>query len=127
MSIIRFGIFLTLLGTFAFAQSDLQLNVVSVKDDSDLVTIFKADVVDPFCKEAQICFKLKDSVHVSVRIITPQGEVIRNLMSADLDSGMHKLTWDGKDDNGKVTESGVFIYEIQARQMTRSALLAMLN
>jgi flagellar hook assembly protein FlgD len=126
-NIMRIGFFILLLSSVILAQPVQQSALVTVDDDSDLVTILKADVADPFRNEAKICFKLGDTVHVSVKIVTPQGETIRELLSAELADGQHTLSWDGKDDNGEITSSGVFVYEIHARQVKRSAMLALLN
>lgn len=126
-SIMRIGLVILLLSTLVTAQSNHTLTMVTVDDDSDLVTIVNADVADPFSKETKICFKLGDRVSVTVKIVTPLGETIRELLSAELPAGSHTLTWDGKDDNGAIASSGVFMYEIHAEQVTRSAMLALLN
>ena len=126
-NIMRIGFILLLFSTMILAQPAQQSALVTVDDDSDLVTILKADVADPFSKEAKICFRLKDTVNVSVKIVTPQGETIRELLVAELSAGKHTLAWDGKDDIGDMTSSGVFVYEIHARQVKRSAMLALLN
>lgn len=126
-SIMRIGLLILLLSTLVTAQSNHTLTMVTVDEDSDLVTIVNADVADPFSQEAKICFKLGDTVSVTVKIVTPQGETIRELLSAELPAGSHTLTWDGKDDTGAIASSGVFMYEIHAEQVTRSAMLALLN
>lgn len=123
----RIGFFILLFSTLVVAQPNQQLSYVTVTDDSDLVTILKADVADPFSKEAKICFALKESVNVTIRIVTPLGDTVRELLSSELPAGRHFITWDGKDDSGAVASSGVFMYEIHAKQTTRSAMLALLN
>ena len=108
------------------AQSPQKVSFVTVEDDSDLITIIESETSDPFSKEAKISFKLDDSVQVRVQITTILGEPVRELLSAELDTGMHILTWDGKDDNGRPITSGVFTCEIQAKKTRRSATLALL-
>ena len=113
--------------SFPMAQSSQSIDLVLVDGDSDLVTILNADNTNPFRKEAKICFKLRDSVHVRVTIRTMQGETVRQLLSKELEAGVHSIIWDGRGGDGHPTTSGVFMYEIKTARITRSAPLAMLS
>ncbi|MBN1466684.1 hypothetical protein JXA02_13090 [candidate division KSB1 bacterium] len=108
------------------AQPDKSLGFVAVHDDSDLVALIPDDTNDPFSKEARIRFQLRDSVHVTVKIMTLQGEKVCELLSQVLSAGMHTIIWDGRCDDGRPATSGVFMYEVQAERSTRSATVAML-
>lgn len=109
-----------------FAGTAQHVRFIAVDSDSGLVTLLASESHDPFSREAQIRFRLADSMHVDVLIVAFTGETVRHLLSSDLKAGIHKLTWDGKDNGGQPVSSGVFIYKIQTSQITRSAPLAFL-
>ena len=124
----RIALFIILLQcSVLMSQQPQNIGVVAVHGDSDVVSLLENHSVDPFSKEAKISFRLTDSVHVSVKITTMQGEPVRELVSKTLSAGVHTITWDGLCDNGQPAASGVFVYKIQTERITRSATLAMLN
>ena len=41
------------------------------------------------------------------------GQTVRELVSQDMTSGVHSVTWDGRDDNGLAVSSGVYISRLQ--------------
>jgi flagellar hook assembly protein FlgD len=128
IKLVRIGTLVTILlqWNIVTAQSRQHTNMITVENDSELVTLLSPETVDPFSKEAQIRFQLKETVHVDVRITTVNGKTVRQLLSAELADGIHSITWDGKDENAQPARSGVFVYEIQTQQITRSATLALL-
>jgi flagellar hook assembly protein FlgD len=123
------GLFIIILlqCSILIAQSSQSIDLVTVDDDSELVTILPSDADDPFGKEAKIRFRLNDSVKVHIRIVTPMGATIRHLADQELNAGIHTLTWDGTDDRGQQLSSGVFMCEIRTEHITRSTMLAVLN
>lgn len=126
---LRTGLFVIILlqCSILIAQPAQCIDLVTVDDDSELVTILPSDTDDPFGKDAKIRFKLNDSVKVHIRIVTPMGATIRDLVDQDLHTGIHTFTWDGKDDHGQQLSSGVFMCEIRTEHVTRSTMLAVLN
>ena len=109
------------------AQPTNDSSLVSVDTDSDLVTLLKSDENDPFDKEAKIHFRLANTAKVRILITTPLGHTIRELVSNELTPGIHTFVWDGKDDDGNPTKSGVFLYKVETEKIVRSDMLALLN
>jgi len=62
---------------------------------------------------------------VTLRIFTASGRLVRTLVSRPVEPGYHEARWDGKDDNGRDSASGVYLYraEIGATSFTRKMAL----
>ncbi len=78
---------------------------------------------NPFNPETNITFSLPESRRISLIIYDLLGREIRTLLSTNLSAGHHTVTWDGKDNIGKMLSSGIYIYtlkygkNIQSRKM----------
>ena len=65
------------------------------------------------------------SVFVSLRIYNLLGQGIRTLVNETQNSGRHSVTWDGKDDKGRVVSSGIYFYRLEVgdSKLTRRMVL----
>lgn len=81
---------------------------------------------NPFNPEVNIAFSLRDSGPVRVEIFNIRGQKVSTLHSGDLQSGNHRLTWNGKDASGRGAASGLYFARIQsARQQQVLKLMLM--
>jgi len=63
----------------------------------------------------EIPFKLSKKADVSIRIFSPDGDLVRELKSRKmLKKGAHKLNWDGKDSKGRVVADEAYLPVIYA-------------
>jgi len=69
---------------------------------------------NPFNQSTIIPVEVKKDVPVSVSIYNIEGKVVRKLFDGILTAGTHKLLWDGRDANGNLVASGVYLYSISA-------------
>jgi hypothetical protein len=80
---------------------------------------------NPFNPETNIRFTVSndDRVNSNVQVIIYDvlGHRVRELVSGSLPPGEYTRTWDGRDDNGNPMASGVYIYEMIARNGRRSS------
>jgi len=68
---------------------------------------------DPFNTDTTIVYKVCKDADVDAVIYTVSGEVVRRLHQQAV-KGWNNLYWDGKNNAGRDTASGVFIYSIEA-------------
>ncbi|NIR51631.1 T9SS type A sorting domain-containing protein [candidate division KSB1 bacterium] len=69
---------------------------------------------NPFNPSTVIRFKLPEAAQVTLTIYDVLGRRVRTLVSnAAYAAGVHKLTWDGRDDSGNSAASGVYVYRIE--------------
>lgn len=93
------------------------LGTTGVTDDRSLVPQSFAllqNHPNPFNPETVIEYQLPISCHVVITIYNTIGQEIRTLLDANLQSGYHQITWDGRDNSGKPVGSGIYLYQLKA-------------
>jgi hypothetical protein len=69
---------------------------------------------NPFNPLTSIRFDLPQPRKVHLAIYTVAGRLVRCLMDGQMPAGVHRLQWEGCDDQGRPVASGVYLYRIQA-------------
>ncbi|MCF7793961.1 MAG: lamin tail domain-containing protein [Candidatus Cloacimonetes bacterium] len=90
-----------------------------------LVTSLEGNYPNPFNPTTTIAFGLNQDETVDLVIYNIKGEKVRTLVSGELEAGYHNILWNGKDDSGKQTSSGVYFYKMKAGtyQSTKKMIL----
>jgi flagellar hook assembly protein FlgD len=52
----------------------------------------------------------------TVNIYNLKGQLVKNLLQDNLNQGVHKVVWQGRDSNEQQVASGVYFYKISAGQ-----------
>jgi hypothetical protein len=73
-----------------------------------------ASYPNPANPGVQIQFVLGQPGTATVEIFNVRGARVRTLRAASLPAGEHELRWDGKDDLGRPTPSGTYLYRLRA-------------
>jgi flagellar hook assembly protein FlgD len=53
---------------------------------------------------------------VTLDVFTVWGQRVRTLFTGVASAGIHEVTWDGKDENGRTVGSGVYFYRLVTGQ-----------
>jgi len=70
---------------------------------------------NPFRGLTIIGFEVPDKCEVSLVIYDVAGRCVRTLLSSEVFSpGVHSVTWDGRDDRGRMVSSGIYFYRLKA-------------
>lgn len=64
---------------------------------------------NPFNPNTTISFGMPQAGMVKINIFNQRGQLVRMLFDGIKDKGTHKLVWDGKDNSGKNTSSGIYL------------------
>lgn len=64
---------------------------------------------------------------VRLEIFTADGRLVRVLAQGKYAAGTHRVLWDGRDEFGSVTPTGVYFYRVQAGKFTASRKLVMVK
>lgn len=75
---------------------------------------------NPFNPSTQIKFSLPISSNVRITIYNLLGEVVRELINTDMNSGIHTVQWNSEDVSGKKVSSGIYFYELKANGVNGS-------
>jgi hypothetical protein len=81
---------------------------------------------NPLNHETVIRFALPTDGDIRLQVLDLQGRVVRTLMDGRREAGPHRVTWDGRDDQGSVAASGVYLYRLTTptRVVSRKLTLA---
>ena len=76
---------------------------------------------NPFNPETTIRFNLLCASQVRLVIYNALGQVIRTLADGFRPAGMHEMTWDGRNDQGREVASGIYLYSLELAGAERLA------
>jgi subtilisin family serine protease len=74
----------------------------------ELTTALRVTAPNPAKGVATIYFELLQPGHAEVRIFSSRGSLVRTLADQVYPAGRHSLDWDGKDERGASTASGIY-------------------
>ncbi len=95
--------------------SQTQYNIVLSADDETIA--LKNDSYafpNPFNPETTISFSNKKASNIKIEIFNPKGQLIKTLVDAYFDSGIHQVDWNSIDNNNSRVGSGVYYYRLSA-------------
>ncbi|MEN6444569.1 MAG: C25 family cysteine peptidase [Candidatus Cloacimonas sp.] len=79
-----------------------------------LVTKLLNNYPNPFNPETVIRFTLKESALAKICIYNIKGQVVKELLDEKLASGLHQISWNGKDANNRDVASGMYFYRLES-------------
>ncbi|GAB4344023.1 MAG: hypothetical protein Kow0037_32450 [Calditrichia bacterium] len=75
---------------------------------------------NPFNPSTAIEYWLPAAEPVELVIYNVLGEKVRQLVSGQRESGLHRMVWDGRDETGQRVASGVYLYQLKTPSLTRT-------
>jgi len=81
---------------------------------------------NPFNPSTTLRFELSEPNHTTVAIFDVAGHRVRTLVNEHLPASSHRVTWAGRDDNGRHVAAGVYFYMVASgdnRSVGRMALV----
>jgi len=69
---------------------------------------------NPFNPETRLYFQIPEPQKVQLTVYNLRGQIVRNLVDRTFNSGYHIVNWDGRDNDGQLVPTGVYIYRIKA-------------
>jgi hypothetical protein len=83
---------------------------------------------NPFNPSTTICFELPSRLNISLIVYDILGKEIKRLIdSRDYSTGLHKIIWDGEDNNRGKTGSGIYFYRLLTDKLTISHSMVLLK
>jgi plastocyanin len=103
-------------------------NVSKIPDNNYEVRIFELhqNYPNPFNPSTNIQYNLPQGDFVTLTIYNSTGQKVRTLVNSLQSRGNYTITWDSRNDNGKVVSSGVYYYILNAgdnKVLTRKMIL----
>lgn len=92
-----------------------QAITIELNEDISDMTFYLSDAYpNPFNPTTTLNYGLPETSDITLNIFDIMGRKIREWNISSQQPGWHKLAWDGKDMNGNIVSTGVYIYCLQA-------------
>lgn len=90
-----------------------------------LITKLENNYPNPFNPTTTIAFSLAKPGRTSLVVYNLKGQIVKRLVSGDLNAGNHKVVWDGRDSLNRSVASGMYFYRLESGsyRSTRKMLL----
>ncbi|RMD95860.1 MAG: T9SS C-terminal target domain-containing protein [Calditrichaeota bacterium] len=82
---------------------------------------------NPFNPSTNIRFELPKATNVTLIIFNSLGQEVRRLVDGPMQAGSHTIYWDGRNERGFQTPSGIYYYVIKAGSFTQSRKMLLLK
>lgn len=79
--------------------------------------VLYANYPNPFNPGTTISFSCPQPSEVTLTIYDLQGQTVKQLIHAELPAGPHTSYWNGRDEAGKLVATGIYFYQIEAKQV----------
>ena len=112
-----------------YAVMILEKPTLVTEDEEILPTRFelRQSYPNPFNNQTMIKYSLFKRTEVSLIIYNILGQKVRTLVNNERQSGDVLVTWDGKDESGKDLSSGIYFYQLRAKQFTQTRRMVLLK
>ena len=106
-------------------SNDAALFIEDAGNILPLVTELEGNYPNPFNPTTTINFSLKTAEKTLLEIYNIRGEKVRTLVDGELQADYHSIVWNGTDNSGKKSASGVYFYKMKAGsyQQTKKMIL----
>jgi len=98
-----------------------------VPSEIPAVTSLADNFPNPFNPSTRLKFSLKAKGHVSMRIYDVSGRLVRILIDEVQDAGAYEAVWDGTNDGGRATASGIYFCRMEAPGYERTLKMVLLR
>jgi hypothetical protein len=86
-----------------------------------------ANTPNPFNPVTTIRFDLPSDSHVRLAVYDVSGRLVRMLADEPIQAGRRAVLWDGKDEHGHASGSGVYFYKLEAGEYAACKRMALLK
>ena len=82
---------------------------------------------NPFNQETNIEYSLINPEYIILKIFNIKGQLVRTMVSKHQNSGIHQVSWDGKDSQGNEVSTGIYFYKLKAGDFTQTKKMVLLK
>ena len=96
-------------------------------DEIPAVTALAGNYPNPFNPVTRVSFSLKKKGHISMRVYDVSGRLVRILIDEVRDAGSYEIVWDGTNNGGRTTASGIYFCRMEADDYQRTIKMVQLR
>jgi len=110
--------------------ADISDYVISTEDEDIITPIafhLNQNYPNPFNSNTAISYNLSEDTHVNITIYDMLGRKIKNLISKNEVTGNHSTQWNGDDSMGNHVGTGIYFYQLQARDFVQTKKMVLMK
>jgi hypothetical protein len=115
-------------------HGSIDFNLVSgVEEEENQVALrpnafeLEQNYPNPFNPETKIEYDLSKAAWVNLTIYNLLGQKVRTLVDEHQFIGSYKITWDGKNEGGKILSSGIYFYRLEVNGVPQTKRMVLLK
>lgn len=114
-------------GKIMYDDGQNPVTLVSSEEDQEIAPEFielSQNYPNPFNPETHLDYRLQKSSTVRIAVYNMRSDFIAALLDAEQSAGQHRVTWNGKTDDGSLVGSGMYVVrmEVDGRATSRKVL-----
>jgi len=78
-----------------------------------MISALRGNYPNPFNPETIIKYDIAKSGKTRIDIYNIKGQLVKTLLDKQVDAGSYEIKWDGRNNEGRVTSSGVYFYKMR--------------
>ncbi len=110
---------------------DIGVNEYIRSDDNDSISPSAENSLrcypNPFNPSTHLSFSLENESNVNITIYNIKGQAVRTLVNRRMNSGIHKLEWNGSDNNNKQVSSGVYFCKLSTSEVSKTMKMVLMK
>ena len=115
-------------GVFVFINQGTSATAVASEAAAPTAFALGANYPNPFNPATTIPLAVPDGAkNVDLTIYNVLGQPLRRVWTGPLAAGEHRLTWDGRDAQGRPVATGVYVYRLQVDEHTHTRKMVKLE
>ena len=115
-------------GVFVFKNQGTPATAVAAETATPTAFTLGANYPNPFNPTTTIPLAVPAGAkNVDLTIYNVLGQPLRQVWKGPLSAGEHRLTWDGRDAQGRPVAAGVYMYRLQVDEQTRTRKMVKLE
>jgi hypothetical protein len=95
--------------------------------DANLRTSLAPAKPNPAESATRIAFRLATPGKAQLDLFDAGGRLVRRLLEGNLSAGVHEVTWDGLDDQGRAVGAGVYFYRLRCDAYEQSSRVSLVR
>jgi len=95
--------------------------------ETPAVTSLSDNFPNPFNPVTRVKFALKEKGHVRMRVYDVSGRLVRILIDEVREAGAYEVLWDGTNNEGRSTASGIYFCRMEATDYERTLKMVLLR
>ncbi len=98
--------------------------VAEQENELPAITSLSASYPNPFflangrSSACQIDFSIAEASEIDLSVYNLKGQKVRTLVSEPMPAGEHRISWDGRNNKGQITGSGIYFYQLRTESTT---------